>query len=59
MQRRIGAAELGHAAGQTEAVPVPYGLPPLSPAAKRRHLRLPSVAEREDQHLLINVRVAR
>ena len=51
MQRRIGAAELGHAAGQMET--------PLSPAAKRRHLRLPLVAEREDQHLLINVRVAR
>ena len=53
MQRRIGAAELGHAAGQMGQET------PLSPAAKRRHLRLPLVAEREGQHLLIDVRVAR
>ena len=54
MQRRIGAAELGHADGANgpgNAAKPRSQMPTLATAIGR--------AEREAQHLLINVRVAR
>jgi hypothetical protein len=42
-----------------DTLPGPSMIAAVQPAAEHRHLRLPLLAEREDQHLLVDVRVVR